>query len=142
MIATDVALAAGSGMLALHRVAEQPPLWALYAVAAFMSAVNGLQRPSLDAFAPRLVDKDEIPAAAALSAVRGSVGMIAGPALAGILLATVGLPVHLRAPTRSHYLRAGCFALIRVGAAARGRRAAQPGRRSPKASATRAAARS
>jgi MFS family permease len=66
-------------------------VWLLYAIAAFMSALNGLQRPSIDALTPRLVDRDEVPAAAALSAVRGSVGMIAGPALGGVLIASVGL---------------------------------------------------
>jgi MFS family permease len=58
-----------------------------------MSALNGLQRPSLDALTPRLVDREEIPATAALSMFRGSVGMIAGPALGGALLASAGLAV-------------------------------------------------
>lgn len=57
-----------------------------------MSALNGLQRPSLEALTPRLVDREEIPAVAGLTAFRGSVGMIAGPALGGVLIAAVGLP--------------------------------------------------
>jgi hypothetical protein len=56
-----------------------------------MSALNGLQRPSLDALTPRLVERDEIPSAAALAGFRGSVGMIAGPALGGALIASTGI---------------------------------------------------
>ena len=51
-----------------------------------MSALNGLQRPSLDSLVPRLVDKDETAAAAALSMFRGSISMIDGPALGGVLV--------------------------------------------------------
>jgi MFS family permease len=90
ILATEVGLALGSGALALAALGK-PPVWALYAVAAWMSALNGLQRPSLEALSPRLVDADEMPAMASLSAFRGSVGMIAGPALGGALIAAAGL---------------------------------------------------
>ena len=114
VIATDVALGAGSGMLALLALAERPPVWAVYAVAGFMSGMNGLQRPSLDALTPRLVDKQEIPAAAALSGIRGSVGMIAGPAIAGLLLASIGLAGTYAIDALSYGFALGCFALIRA----------------------------
>jgi MFS family permease len=91
VLLTEIGLGLGSGALALTALLDSPPAWTLYVIAAFMSALNGLQRPSLDALTPRLVDPDEIPAAAALSMFRGSIGMIAGPALGGALLATTGL---------------------------------------------------
>jgi MFS family permease len=91
VLVTEVGLACGSGALAVGALAGRPPVWALYAVAAFMSALNGLQRPSLEALAPRLVDPDEMPAMASLTTLRGSVGMIAGPALGGALIASIGL---------------------------------------------------
>ncbi|HKV11892.1 MAG TPA: MFS transporter [Thermoanaerobaculia bacterium] len=91
VLLTEVGLALGSGTLALIALLEHPPAWPLYIIAGFMSGLNGLQRPSLDAIAPRLVDPDEIPAIAALAMFRGSVGMIAGPALGGMLLASTGL---------------------------------------------------
>jgi MFS family permease len=91
ILATEVGLGLGSGALALAALSGRPPIWILYAVAAFMSALNGLQRPSLDAMAPRLVDPDELHAMAALSMFRGSIGMIAGPALGGALIASTGL---------------------------------------------------
>ena len=90
ILATEVGLALGSGALALAAFGK-PPVWTLYAVAAWMSALNGLQRPSLEALSPRLVDADEMPAMASLAAFRGSIGMIAGPALGGALIAAAGL---------------------------------------------------
>ena len=48
-----------------------------------MSAAGGLQRPALDSMVPRLVPRDELPAAAALEGFRRNAGQIAGPALGG-----------------------------------------------------------
>jgi MFS family permease len=91
ILITEVGLALGSGALALAALADKPPIWTLYAVAAVTSALTGLQRPSLDALAPRLVEQDEMPAMASLATLRGSIGMIAGPALGGALIAASGL---------------------------------------------------
>src|SRR3954463_6844943 len=103
-IVTDIGLAAGSVALAIAATAGSGAL-ILYAVAAWMAAVGGLQRPSIDALVPRLVEKHEMPAAAALGMFRGSVGMIAGPAIGGVLIAAVGLgppyPLHLPPSPRS-----------------------------------------
>jgi len=48
-----------------------------------MTGLDALQRPSLDALLPRLVERDELPAAGALSSLCANIGMIAGPALGG-----------------------------------------------------------
>jgi MFS family permease len=91
VLATEIGLGLGSGALALAALAGRTPVWTLFVIAGVMSALNGLQRPSLEALAPRLVDADEMPAMASLATFRGSVGMIAGPALGGALIASVGL---------------------------------------------------
>jgi len=93
VLVTDVGLAVGSALLAANALLPNPRVWPLYVGAAILSALNGLQRPSLEAMTPRLVAPEEIPAAAALNTFRGSVGMIAGPALGGMLIATAGVPV-------------------------------------------------
>jgi MFS family permease len=113
VMATDVALAAGSAALGAIGLMDHPPLWSLYVVAGFMSGVSGLQRPSLEALSPRLVAKDEIPAVAALALFRGSVGMIAGPALGGVLIASAGLTATYAVDALSYLLALVCFALIR-----------------------------
>jgi MFS family permease len=57
-----------------------------------MAGLDGIQRPSLEAAIPRLVERHELVAASALDSLRGNVGMIGGPALGGVLIATIGLP--------------------------------------------------
>jgi MFS family permease len=69
----------------------EPHVWALFVIASGMAAASGLQRPSLDSMVPRLVPRDELPAAAALEGFRRNAGQIAGPAVGGILIASAGL---------------------------------------------------
>ncbi|HYT25111.1 MAG TPA: MFS transporter, partial [Actinomycetota bacterium] len=88
---TELGLAALSGALVLNAMAGRPRVWVLYAVAALAAALDGLQRPSLDALVPRLVGRDEMPAAAALSSLRMNFGMVGGPAVGGLLVAKLGL---------------------------------------------------
>src|SRR5204863_7215957 len=87
-----VGLIGGTVTLALNALRTAPSVAVLYLAAGWMSGLAALQRPSLEAMTPRLVVKAEIPATAALASFRGSVGMIAGPALGGVLIASAGLP--------------------------------------------------
>jgi MFS family permease len=114
VLVTELGLGLGSGLLAFAAFSGHPPVWTLYAVAAFMSALNGLQRPSLEALTPRLVDREEIPAAAGLAALRGSVGMIAGPALGGMLIASAGLHFTYLVDLLTYVF--SFFAVSRIGA--------------------------
>jgi len=111
--ATDLALAAGSLALALI-AAIGASAWTLFVVAAWMSAINGLQRPSMESLVPRLVERREMPAAAALAGLRGSVGMIAGPAAGGMLIATVGLAPTYLVDVTSYVFSMVCLWQIRA----------------------------
>ncbi len=88
---TELAFAVMAGLLAVNAALAHPAVWLLYVVAAVKAGLDALQRPSLDALLPRLVERDELAAAGALSSFRGTVGQVAGPALGGVLIATVGL---------------------------------------------------
>ena len=90
---TEGGLAVCSALLAANALLDHPAVWALFVVSPAMAAMDGLQRPSLDALAPRLVEKDELIAAGALTTLRMTVGMVAGPALGGILISSAGLPL-------------------------------------------------
>ncbi|MFJ7154151.1 MFS transporter [Streptomyces sp. NPDC101118] len=85
---------AGLGLLAVvllvNALLPDPLLWPLYMVAAGVSALAGLQRPALDSLMARIVPHDQMTAAAALNAVRYQIGAIAGPALAGLVVAYAG----------------------------------------------------
>ncbi len=80
-----------TAILLINALLPEPELWVLYVVAALFSAVDGLQRPSADAILPRLVGHDDLPAASALMSLRWQFGVITGPSLAGILIATFGV---------------------------------------------------
>jgi MFS family permease len=87
---TEAALALTTATLIINARLAHPHVSVLYGSAALFAALNGLQRPSLDALAPRLVAPAQIPAVSALRALRGSVGMIGGPALGGVLVVAFG----------------------------------------------------
>jgi len=112
-IATDVALAAGSGALAIV-ASTSASASVLYLIAAWMSAVSGLQRPAIESLVPRLVEKHELPAVASLAVVRGSVGMIAGPAIGGVLIASAGLTATYLTDVASYAASLLCLSLIKA----------------------------
>jgi MFS family permease len=91
IVYTEAALGLLSVLLLANTLVPHPAVWPLYVVAALTSALTGLQRPALDAIVPRVVPHEQLSAAAALNAVRWQVGAIAGPSLAGVLIAFAGL---------------------------------------------------
>jgi MFS family permease len=88
---TELLLAVLSGLLALNAGLPRPQVWLLFLIATGMAGLGAIQRPSLDAMLPRLVERDELTAAGALHSLQGTVGMIAGPAIGGVLVASSGL---------------------------------------------------
>ncbi|WP_028800800.1 MFS transporter [Streptomyces sp. 142MFCol3.1] len=86
---------AGLGLLCVALLVNaslpHPAVWPLYAVAALSSALVAVQRPALDSLLPRIVAHEHLPAAAALNSLRWTVGGVAGPALAGVVVAYAGL---------------------------------------------------
>lgn len=67
-----------------------PSVWAIYGLVAVLQGASGFHRPALEALTQKLARPEEFAAVAALSSVRGTVGMVAGPAVAGLLLARWG----------------------------------------------------
>ena len=87
---TEIALALMTLSLFINSQQSNPSLVWIYIVAGCFAALDGLQRPSADAILPRLVGHEDLPSASALMSLRWQFGVITGPALAGILLATSG----------------------------------------------------
>jgi MFS family permease len=81
------------GVLLVNSLLPGPRVEVIFAVVPLLGLFYGILRPSLDALVPRLVTREELPAASALEGFRGTLGSIAGPALAGIIIAGAGLPV-------------------------------------------------
>jgi MFS family permease len=87
----EFALAALCAVLLVNALSHQPHLWLLYAVAAVTAAIDGIQRPALEAMVPRLVTPEEIPATSALQTLGSIAAQLGGPAIAGVLIATIDL---------------------------------------------------
>lgn len=90
---TELGMAGLSAVLVANALLPSPQLWILYAIYACGASLDALQRPSLDALLPRLVEREEITAASALNSLKSTMGTIAGPAVGGLLIAAVGLPI-------------------------------------------------
>jgi MFS family permease len=101
VLLSELAFAVLSALLLANALLPEPQLWVIFVLTGGQAALFALQRPALDALTPRLVERVELTAAGALTALRGTVGMLAGPAIGGILIVTVGLPATYAADVAS-----------------------------------------
>jgi len=111
---TESAMCLVTGALVVDSISAHPQLWVLFAVAGTAAGIDGLQRPSLDAMVPRLVSTQELPAAAALSSLKGTLGMVAGPPVAGVLIVAVGLPITYGVDVATFFVSLIALALMRA----------------------------
>src|SRR5688500_1902422 len=93
---------------------EDPPVWPVFVLAAAMAGLNAIQRPALQGLVPRIVDRDELTAAGAIDALTRTVGMIAGPAFAGVLLAGAGPELAYAVDAGAVAVAVGALALMRA----------------------------
>jgi MFS family permease len=64
--------------------------WAIILISLVVGITDALSMPSFSSIVPSIVTHDQIPAGLALNSTQYNVSRIVGPALAGILMATVG----------------------------------------------------
>jgi MFS family permease len=114
VLLSEAALMVCSAILVVNAALAQPLVWLLFVIAGAWGLLDALQRPSLDAMLPRLVDKDELTAASALGGVRGTLGMILGPALGGVLIAVFGLPFTYGVNSGTFVAGLACLWLMRA----------------------------
>jgi MFS family permease len=111
---TESTMCLVTGALVVNSLSGHPRLWVLFVVAFAAAGIDGLQRPSLDAMVPRLVTAEELPAAAAISSLKGTLGMVAGPAVAGVLIVAVGLPITYGVDVATFFVSLMALALMRA----------------------------
>jgi MFS family permease len=114
VLLSEVALMAGSLVLAGNALLPHPLLWLVFVIAGLQASFDAVQRPSLDALLPRLVDRDELASAGALGMLRGTLGMTVGPAIAGVLVAVVGLPLTYLVDVGTFVVGLVCLAMMRA----------------------------
>jgi MFS family permease len=91
LLATQVGLAASSLGLVATSLLTTPPLLALFVLAFIAGGLAAVEQPARTASIPRLVPPERLSPALALNQLNIQVAKIAGPAAAGILIATLGL---------------------------------------------------
>jgi MFS family permease len=82
--------ALGVGLVA-NALRPTPMLWPLYVLTAAAAGLQAVDMPARTAAIPSLVRRELLPAAAALHQILMQVGLVAGPALAGLVVARTGL---------------------------------------------------
>lgn len=82
--------------------------WHVLAIAGALGTVNAFYTPARQAFVPELVDKDALLNAVALNSAIFNGARVIGPALGGILIATIGLSLNF-------YLNAASYLAVILG---------------------------
>ncbi len=93
---------------------DEPQAWVLFVCAAVLAGFYALLRPPLDSLVPRVVPREQLKAAMALEWVRGNVGMIAGPAIGGVLIAAFGVPLTYGIDLATFLISLGFLAMMRA----------------------------
>lgn len=81
-------VAVGLAVLAFGGVTT---LWPIYAMAALSSAVGAFDLPARQSLVPSLVPRDELPSAISLNTIMSQTAQVSGPALGGLVIATLGV---------------------------------------------------
>src|SRR5829696_5658406 len=90
LLATQIASTVIIGVLAVLVVSSQVQLWQIYAAAIALGVVSTVDMPTRQAFVVDLVGNDDLMNAIALNSALFNTTRVAGPALAGLLLAAFG----------------------------------------------------
>lgn len=91
VISSALSALAAAGLMA-NALLPHPSLVALYLISALAAGLLGLASPARTAAIPRMVRPELLVAAYSFNQIVIQVATIVGPAIAGILIATVGLP--------------------------------------------------
>ncbi len=125
LVVASALLALTSAALAVNAAASHPSLAAVYLVSALAAGLGGVVSTAVQAMVPALVAGDRLVAAFASMQIVDQVGMVAGPALSGVLIDGVGLRWVYAADAVSFVVAA--LAAIAMSAMPAGRATARPG---------------
>ena len=90
IVAANLLMALGEGTFGLLALTSSPPLWAMIGLEAITGTGVAIFYPASQALLPRLVPRDLLQEASAISRLVMNVGQMAGAALAGLLVAAAG----------------------------------------------------
>lgn len=112
-----IATSATSGVLALAFGAViaigHVPIWWIYALTLLLGLVLAVERPAMQAILFQLVGPELLPSAVAANSTINSVSRLIGPALAGVLIATVGVATCFFLNAASYLVVIGALIALR-----------------------------
>jgi len=120
MMITQGSLFLISGALALSTFAGQMTVPKLYGVAVFLALFSSLDAPSRHAIVTNLVPAEDLSRALAISSTQRQIATIAGPSIAGIVLAVAGPGACYAVDAVSWLIMIAALALIRAELPAHG----------------------
>lgn len=91
LLVTEGLLAVVVGGLALLALLDSPPIWGIFLLVAITAGLSALDGPARSASVAGLVRREILPSAFALNQTLTQVGAIVGPAVAGVIIAALGL---------------------------------------------------
>jgi MFS family permease len=91
LMVVHVGMGITSLSLALISFSSDPPIWAILILAFVGSGLGSVDLATRGSAIPRLVPRSRLPSAIALNQLNGRMGAIIGPAIAGLLIAGVGV---------------------------------------------------
>ena len=90
IVAANLLMALGEGTFGLLALTSSPPLWAMIGLEAVTGTGVAIFYPASQALLPRLVPREALQEASAISRLVMNVGQMAGAAIAGLLVAAAG----------------------------------------------------
>jgi MFS family permease len=120
MMITQGSLFLVSGTLAFLTLAGQATPLKLYALTVFLALLTSLEAPSRQAIVTNLVPPQDLSRALAIYSTQRQIATIAGPSIAGVLLAVAGSAVCYATDALSWLIMLGSLALIRTRLPERG----------------------
>jgi MFS family permease len=114
LIATQIALAACSALLAVGALSGHPAIAIIYVLVVLISALSALDYPARAAIIPNLVSRERLPGALSLNFALYQATFVAGPAIGGLVIARVGLSLAYLIDVAT--FAAALFAVIRLPA--------------------------
>ncbi len=114
MLASDGVRLLAQGASAALLLSGSAHVWQLAGLQAVYGAAEGFFGPAATAVVAQIVEQDDLQQANALLGLSGTVAAIAGPALAGVIVATLGPGWALAADAATFLLSAVFLSMMRV----------------------------
>ena len=115
LLGTQSVLGVLALVLGLLTVTHVVRLWMVFVLAVALGTLNSVDQPTRQTFVPEMVGRVRLQSAVSLNSVLTNVARAIGPAVAGVLIATVGVGVCLLANAASFAAVLAALARIRSG---------------------------